>query len=174
MFYDARTQGRRRSQRSMKEAKKDKLLSSARRLYAEGLSISEVADALGTSNSTISRWKQDQKKRGRDWEEERRLRRLSRPERVMNALDKRFGRMVAEIESTGGDESVLKSRYEERLLKLLKVIDLYRDIQGDPAAALSVMEGFVRFCVRSFPEEKLEPIREAVESYLRHLKRKDL
>ena len=172
MFYEARAQGQRSS--SMNEPKKDKLLSSARRLYADGLSTSEVADALGTCQSTISRWKRSDKERGRDWEEEREQRRLCRPDHVMNALDKRFGRMVAEIESTGGDESVLKSRYEERLLKLLKVIDLYRDIQGDPAAALSVMEGFVRFCVRSFPEDKLEPIREAVESYLRHLKRKDL
>lgn len=158
----------------MNEPKKDKLLSRARRLYADGLSLSEVAEALGVSRSTVSRWKRDERDRGRDWDEERRQRRMSRPDRVMNALDKRFGRMVAELESEGGDESVLKSRYEERLLKLLKVIDLYRDIQGDPAAALSVMEGFVRFCVRNFPEDKLEPIREAVESYLGHLKRKDV
>jgi len=157
----------------MSERKKERLLSQARTFYAEGLCKREVAEAIGVSESTIHDWIRKDRGQGIDWDELRKERKRTSPEVVLGILERRFANLVAGGEAPAKEgEEKKEPPSEDRLLKLLRVIELYRGMKADVAVDLGALERFVRFCVRNLPPQQIAPVAEAVDAYMEHLKRK--
>ncbi len=152
--------------------KKRRMLHRARRLYARGLSMREVAAALGVSVGTVHRWSRSDAEQGRDWKQARRERDERRPGLVIERLENAFAQLLRhrnQQEAAGKGEK----RLEDRLLKLLRVIELYRETRDDTDARMTALEDFVAYCVEHVPPEEMQPIRGAVNRYIEHLKREN-
>ena len=165
----------------MQTALKDKYLSWARELYAEGLCRGHVAEALGISPVTVRTWYRQDQAAGRSWDEARRERERCDPRTVLRKLRKRFADLVDRAEAEGqatnaaeGEGAAKPSDTEERLLKLARIIELCRQTQTDTALTLTALEGLVRFCLRTLSPTQIRPIRDAVEGYMLELKRKSV
>ena len=153
-------------------AKRRKLIHRARRLYARGLSRREVGAALGVNRTTVQDWARYDAERGRDWQDARRRREQRRPGLIIDRLEDCFARLLShkeEQENAGKG----KKKLEDRLLKLLRVIELYKKTREDGEMQLAALEDFVAFCVRQVPADDMEVIRGAVNSYIEHLKREN-
>jgi transcriptional regulator with XRE-family HTH domain len=149
-----------------------KYIHRARRLYARGLSRKEVAEAVGVAKSTVQRWARHDARQGRDWQDARRRCQQRRPTLIIERLEDCFARLLShkeEQEQAGKG----KKKLEDRLLKLLRVIELYRKTRDDSETQLAALEDFVAFCVRQVPADDMEVIRGAVNSYIEHLKREN-
>jgi len=152
--------------------KKQKLLHRARRLYARGLHRCEIADALGVTTETIRRWEHYDADHGRDWDEARRSRDRRRPALVIERLENAFAQLLSHRKRQE-EAGKGKKRLEDRLLKLLRVIELYKKTRDDSQVYLDAMEDFVAYCVENVPPEDMEAIRSAVNRYIDHLKREN-
>jgi len=141
---------------------KERYVGWARRLYAEGLCRSHVAEALGVTFATVNGWYHQDEAAGRSWDEARRERERCDPLTVLHKLRRRFADLVEQGES------------EERLLKLARVIELCSQTQTDTAQVLSALEGLVEFCVRTLSPREIRPIRDAIEGFMLELKRKSI
>ena len=156
----------------MKGEKKRKMLHRARRLYARGLSLREVAAALGVAHATVHRWAEDEAEKGRDWQQARRDREHRRPDLVIERLENAFAQLLRyRNEKQKAGEG--KKRLEDRLLKLLRVIELYKKTRNNTDARMTALEDFVAYCVENVPPEQMKPIRGAVNRYIEHLKREN-
>jgi transcriptional regulator with XRE-family HTH domain len=139
----------------------------ARELYADGLSQAEVADVLGVATNTVQRWSAEDDV---DWGALRKERAGTRPHAVLRTLKRRFARLAVEArEASSGGRRVP----EDRLLKILKVIDKYTDLTAGVAGRLEAIEDFLRFCVDRLPEEEVSPVRGAVRRYVNHIRREN-
>jgi len=152
--------------------KKRKMLHRARRLYARGLSMREVAAALGVGLGTVQRWSRHDAEEGRDWKEARRERDDRRPGLVIERLENAFAQLLRH-RNRQEDAGKGKKRLEDRLLKLLRVIELYRKTRDDTDERMTALEGFVAYCVEHVAPEEMKPIRGAVNRYIEHLKREN-
>ena len=141
-------------------ASKQELVPQARALYAQGLTIQEIADSLDVSQSTVHRWKKDQG----DWDALRKNRARKDPHALLAILETQRDELV-----TTGD--VHDGSYADALHKLQRVIQSVRAEFRDVSTALGVLEDFARWCGEQLSEDDLFAARRLVESYLDHLKR---
>ena len=71
-------------------ASKQELVPQARALYAQGLTIQEIADSLDVSQSTVHRWKKDQG----DWDALRKNRARKDPHALLAILETQRDELV--------------------------------------------------------------------------------
>lgn len=137
----------------------------ARALYAGGATIAQVADALGVSPTTVSRWKARDQAAGVSWEQRRAERRRKDPHALLNILEARREELAER------DPKEDYGAYADALHKLQRVIASVRAEFKDVSTALGVLEDFAGFCGDGLPAQDLAVVRRATESYLDHLKR---
>lgn len=141
----------------------------ARALYVEGAGLSEIARALNLCQNTPGRWKKSDRAQGISWEMLRQDRINGAPSAVLRRLEDRLAELVHQ--GLSGDPDDAPS--EERLLKLVRIIEGYKKLAGSISTHLSVMGTFARFCAGQLEREEIAVVRKAVELYLDDLKRKN-
>jgi len=158
--------------------RKSKHLPEARALYAEGLSMAAIAEALPVSVSTVRRWAREEAAGGRPWT--RRATPESRPEvrqdttaphrrvsprrplaeRLRRRLERRLEKLVRQHAN-----DVSTTALEDHMLKTCKVLELLKD-HDDPGTQLEAMRRFAAFCVRTLSEDEMGPVRKAIRLFL--------
>ncbi len=87
-------------------------------------------------------------------------------ERLTRRLEERLEELVGKSEEAPNDP-----KWEDRMLKLCKVLEFVRSADDDLTPLLAAMQKFAAFCVRTLPEAEMAPVRKAVRLFLDHLKR---
>ncbi len=155
-------------------ATREDLIERARSLYARGLSKTEAGQVLGVTSRTVRRWQQEDLRRDVSWDKERELEHGHRPERVLKLLERRFSRMVLECEQGDAAESQSAGGgYESRLLKMLQIINAFRESAGDLTQLLRSLERFVDFCFLELPSAELKVVQMAVARFIEQLRREN-
>jgi len=145
----------------------------ARELYARGLRIREVAEALGVPRCTVYRWKKSDGQRGLSWDNRREETTRLDPEQVLRDLERRFARLVIQDAPSDKKDTAENRRYEQRLLTMIRVIMGYRKTARTPTSDLRVLEWFARFCAQNLAPEDLATVRRAVEMFVEHLRKEN-
>ncbi len=150
--------------------KRSLMIDRARELYAGGMGIPEIARLLEVSGHTLRDWRRYDRGRGRSWEEELGLAHALHPERVLRALERRFGRMVMEAGLEGPEDPEERKEYERRLLNMTKIINAYRRNAPELTLQLRTLEEFSLFCTENLTSADLAPVRRALEQFVNHLR----
>jgi len=136
----------------------------ARALFAQGRSEVQIAEAIGVSVSTISRWRTRDTKMLRPWTALRDERRLRDPTAVLATLERKF-LAVAEGELPLGAKV-------DALYKLNRIIESMRSRVGDLSTVLAVFTGFAEWAGAHAAEKDMPVLLRLVEGYLSALKRR--
>ena len=147
----------------MPASKKD-LLPQARALYAQGLSLGQVAEALAVSPATTSRWKSADAKSGVSWADQRQARARKDPHALLTILEQQRQDLVESGDSAAPD-------YADRLWKLQRVIGSVRSEFRDISTAVGVLEDYALYLHDHASDDDLARERVYIEGYLDHLKR---
>lgn len=151
--------------------KRDRLLPRARALYAQGMHFKDIGAALGVTKDTVRKWYDYDLKRGTSWDKEREQQENARPERIMELLERRFGRMVLAGEAAAEDPEALGDDYEARLLKMLQIRNGYRKSADKLTSILDAIEEFATFCAQNVSLDELAVVRSAVERFTDKLRK---
>lgn len=94
----------------------------ARKLYADGLNLNEIAKSLGVNPKTVSAWKKDDKKHGVDWDKTR----LAKSRGLIESLSASL--MIELVELVSEQVSAIKSfdaNPIEKIDAIAKLMDSY-------------------------------------------------
>ena len=149
----------------MPDTEKNEFLDEARSLYADGILKPQVAEILGIRAETIRRWARVDKARGQSWDVERDKRQKANPAFIIRSLEDRLAGMLKTGKNETKDELC-----DDKLLKILKILEAYKKLMPDVAAQLSTLEEFARFCVQKLPAGQIVAVRKALNRYMQHLK----
>jgi len=144
----------------------------ARAMYAEGLCRAEIARLLGVREQVVRTWARRDLQRGVSWEAERQQEEMMRPERQLRLLERRFGRLLMELEradAQGASED--RPGLESRLQKMSQILNGYRKSAPLVSLQIGALEEFAQFCITHLPREHLVPVRDAVQKFLDHLRK---
>lgn len=133
-------------------------------LYAQGMSLSDIADVVGVDTSTISRWKSSDEGSSADWDEARDGQLEMDPIRLLNTLKKHRHRLA---EQGPQDEP---TKWADAIWKIERVIDQVREEIEDVETQLAVLQGMAVWAREELPDDRFEPVRDAIMEYGRHLK----
>ena len=154
--------------------KSEELIEQARSLYASGLSNEEIADLLGARPRTVRDWKLRDQKRGVSWDRERELERQLNPERILKSLQRRLSRMALELgQDESADDADSRDGRDASLLKMLQIINGFRQSCGELTQLLCAMDRFAGFCSENLPGDELAAVRRAVAKFMNRLKREN-
>jgi len=152
----------------MVSKKKRSLIGPARDLYARGETTNEIAHILGVHPGTVRNWANGDRNTDNDWDRLRDEHRKMRPELILRRLKLRFA--LALQGKTGEGENATDANLEDRMLKLIRIIEGYRNTVGDVSPRLAVMEEFAAFCAGNLGESDVHTVRNAVNRFLGHVK----
>jgi len=143
---------------------KSHLKPQARMLYAQGVSLSNIADSLGVATSTVSRWKSAAGGTSSDWDRQREDHESRDPVALLEILERRREDLA---EAGPGDEP---GSWADTLWKMQRVIESVRDEFEDITTQMTVLTKFARFVSEELPEEDLQAVQRATAAYLQHIK----
>jgi len=153
-------------------SKRDRLLWSARDLYACGLSYAAIARRLKVCKRTIENWAVRDRQEGLCWADERERLRDPAPEHLIRLLRARCLQMIVGEGPDVPDDAEARGRYEKRLHTMVRLIKDCQKSGGEITAGLLALEEFARFCVDNLPEDDLAVARRVMDLYLDHLRGK--
>ena len=140
----------------------------ARDLYSQGQSLDAIAQTLKVSVMSLLRWRQQDMEMGRPWvcadrseEPQAQLRVL-----LSSQLEMHLAALMREALWPRKKGRPRYPTYEDRMLKVCRVMEHLRPDSDDLTAQLEVMRGFARFCVRTLSEDEMGPVRKAVRLFL--------
>ena len=149
----------------------------ARDSYGRGLPVDAIAQTLNVSVMSILRWRQQDMEAGMPWTgpaqpqpadpgaEEPQLRDLLRSQ-----LETHLAELVRQALNAENKGRARYPTFEDRMLKVCRVIEHLNPDTDDPGIQLAVLRGFVAFCVRTLSEAEIGPVRKALRLYLDDLK----
>lgn len=108
----------------------------ARQLYMSGMGMEEIADRIGTSRPTVSRWCQ-----GGGWKETRAAQNITRPE-LVNKLLLAIDNLLTQV--SGSDDPTLIAGLGDKLAKLSSVIEKL-DKKANVVDAIEVFMAFSKW-----------------------------
>lgn len=117
----------------MKKTENDKKKSLARSLYLSGMEQAEIADKIGVTRVTISRWCSAE-----GWKEQRAAKNITRPE-LVNKLLLTIDKLIEQVHES--DDPTLISGLGDKLAKLASVIDKL----DKKANVVDTIESFMAF-----------------------------
>lgn len=136
----------------------------ARILYAQGLTLSDIADNLGVDVSTVSRWKSSDEGSTSDWDAQRKEHERRDPLALLGILEKHREGLA---EQGPGKEP---GSWADTLYKVQRIIDAIRDEFEDISTQLAVLQKFGDFVGENLSETEREAVQRATAAYLAHLK----
>jgi transposase len=138
----------------------------ARALYGRGLSVQDVARAVGVSVATIYRWKAKDEGTAGDWDGRRDEYRTKDPRAVITILEQRLVELVERKDLDPG-------AYADAVHKLHGVLSRVREEYGDISTVLGVLGGLAAWVHgrSAFTDDDLAVLRRVTDAYLDHLKR---
>ncbi len=89
---------------------------------------------------------------------------------IRKQLESYLADLVAEA-TRASRRSRVRPTYEDRMVKVCRVIETLSPGEDDLSGQLHAMQAFAVFCVRTLPECEMAPVRKAVRLFLDHLKR---
>jgi hypothetical protein len=149
----------------------------ARDSYGRGLPVDAIAQTLNVSVMSILRWRQQDMEAGMPWTgpaqpqhadpgaAEPQLRELLRSQ-----LQTHLAELVRQALNAKNKARARYPTFEDRMLKVCRVIEHLNPDADDPMVQLKVMQGFAAFCVRTLSEQEIGPVRKAVRLFLDDLK----
>jgi len=137
----------------------------ARDLYAQGMTLEEIAGQLSVSVTSLSNWKKKDAAKGADWDVRRSEHARKSPLALLQMMERRQETLIERM--IDDDDPGLV----DQAAKLEKMIERRRREIGDYSTTLGVMEQFAVWCSEHLVEEELNGVRAAVDSYLTDLKR---
>ena len=108
----------------------------ARQLYMSGMGMEEIADRIGTSRPTVSRWCQEG-----GWKETRAAQNITRPE-LVNKLLLTIDNLITQV--NGSDDPTLIAGLGDKLAKLSSVIEKL-DKKANVVDAIEVFMAFSKW-----------------------------
>lgn len=108
----------------------------ARQLYMSGMGMEEIADRIGTSRPTVSRWCH-----GGGWKETRAAQNITRPE-LVNKLLLTIDNLITQV--NGSDDPTLIAGLGDKLAKLSSVIEKL-DKKANVVDAIEVFMAFSKW-----------------------------
>jgi putative ATPase subunit of terminase (gpP-like) len=117
----------------MKKTENEKKKSLARSLYLSGMEQAEIADKIGVTRVTISRWCSAE-----GWKEQRAAKNITRPE-LVNKLLLTIDKLIEQVHES--DDPTLISGLGDKLAKLASVIDKL----DKKANVVDTIESFMAF-----------------------------
>lgn len=138
----------------------------ARALYGRGLSVEDVAQAVGVSVATIYRWKAKDAGTAGDWDARRDEYRTKDPRAVIAILEQRLVEIVERKDLDPG-------AYADAVHKLHGVLSRVREEYGDISTVLGVLGGLAGWVREqpAFTDDDLAVLRRVTDAYLEDLKR---
>ena len=147
----------------MPRTKKSLLLPRARSLFASGLALNQIAEALGITAQTLRRWRGEDKARGADWTERRAELQAFDASRVIRQLE-------GELAAIAEDRSVNLAVRADIVSKLDKVIQNLRDRHLDVGVRMEVLAEIANWVATHFTEERRRVAMDLVDGYADFLK----
>ena len=154
-------------------SKRDRLLWSARDLYACGLSYAAIARKIGVCERTVENWAVRDRQGGLCWADERERLRDPAPEQLVRLLRARCVQMIVGEGPDVPDDPEARGHFEKRLHTMVKLIKDCQKSSGEIRGALLALEDFAGFCADNLTADDLAGARKAVELYLDHLRREN-
>jgi hypothetical protein len=154
-------------------SKRDRLLRSARDLYACGLSYAAIARRLKVCKRTIENWSVRDRQLGMCWADERERLRDPAPDQLLRLLRGRCAEIIIGEGAEVSQDAEGRRQHEKRLHAMVKLIKDYQKSWGEIMGALLALEEFAGFCVENLPDDDLAVARRVMDLYLEHLRRKN-
>jgi transposase len=146
----------------MAQSKQD-AIPQARALYAQGLTVEDVASSVGVSAATIRRWRAADSRDGRDWDAARTERRARDPQALIAIIEDRLNSIARDREMPDG-------MYADALFKLQRVLQSVRETYRDTGSMLYALQGFASWCSEHLTDDELAIVSRAVDGYLSDIK----
>jgi len=147
------------------ETKQD-LIPQARAMYAQLLTIQDIADGLGVAPSTVRRWKAADAQAGMSWDADRAARGYN-PRALIAILEKRLAAVAA-------DEKLKPGPWADVVQKISNVLNRERERLGDLTVVLGILSGFAAWTAADLDDEQFRAVSRAIDAYLSHLKERNL
>ena len=142
-------------------------------MYAQGMSLDDIAQGLGVNRVTVSRWKAADARRGVPWEALRDDYVQRDPRAVLAILDEAIASITERI------QTALKAKQDitglaDALQKVDNVRARFAARFGNLSTVLGVFGDFAQFCSasRQVSDKDIGAVRRAVDAYLSDLKRR--
>ncbi len=144
-------------------ASKQEALPRARRLYAQGNSIEEIAEAVGVSASTIWRWMAADSKAGRDWDAQQQISDFSDLRDVIGALVVRLRKHVE-------DTAMPPGKWADITIKLVNSLEKILELFGDNLQRMIAIDWLSSWFEARYTGEELRILRDAVNGCMADMK----
>lgn len=146
-------------------ASRQELIPQARALFAQGLTIADIAKAVGVSAGTVHRWKAADRKAGSDWEAARSTRQRKDPRALIAILEDRLYKIAQKRDMEDG-------RWGDTVQKISNVLHRERERLGDLSIVMSALAEFAAWAEHNVSEEDLAALYRTHEAYFAYLKRR--
>lgn len=143
-------------------------ISRARALFADGVSMAEISRSLGVHHNTVKYWARRDRKAGAPWSQLRRQRLAGSTRPLQREIADRATELLHDPDAPPDAHLT-----EERILKILKILEGCRKLDVDISGHLEALGDFAKFCARSLDPDDIPVIRNAVELYLDQMKREN-